>query len=270
MSDADIAEENRRTETVPPRLVRRTRAVVALAFGLTALAATGVRTDAGDAVAGQWFAGASVGLAAVCWILVSNRAENRASPGDAVGSTLGPANAVTVGRGVLSAWVLGFAVVAVRPAEFDAWFPALAYGVAVVSDALDGAVARALNCETRLGERLDVEYDAFGLLAAATAGVVGGVVPWPYLAVGVARYAFVAARAVRRRRNRPVFDLPPRRSRRVLAGLQMAYVVVALAPPTPRVVAVTGAALCGLPLLLGFVRDWLLVTGRRTDARRRR
>lgn len=241
-----------------------------LAACLTAVVAAGVRTDAGDAAAGRWFAGALVGLAVVCGLLVANRAENRPSSREAVESTLGPANAVTVGRGVLAAWVFGFALLPAWPDESVAWLPALWYGVAVLSDALDGAVARALNCETRLGERLDVEYDAFGLLAATSAGVVAGVVPWPYLAVGVARYAFVAARAVRRRRDRPVFDLPPRRSRRVLAGLQMAYVAAALAPPTPRFVAVAGAALCGLPSLLGFVRDWFLVTGRRTDARTRR
>lgn len=239
--------------------------MVVLAVGLTAVVAAGVRAAVGDAAASRWFAGALVGLAVVCWLLVSNRDENRPSSGAAVGSALGPANAVTVGRGVLAAWVFGVTLLPEWPSEFVAWLPALWYGVAAVSDALDGAVARALNCRTRLGERLDVEYDAFGLLAATSAGVVAGVVPWPYLAVGVARYAFVAARAVRRRRDRPVFDLPPRRSRRVLAGLQMAYVAVALAPPTPRSVAVAGAALCGLPSLFGFVRDWFLVTGRRTD-----
>lgn len=271
MSDADLGEKTRKTETVvPPQLVRRTRAVVLLSAGLTVVAAASVRTYAGDAAAVRWCAGALAGLAAVCWVLVANRRKNRSSSADAVGSTLGPANAVTVGRGVLSAWVFGFAFLPASSPAFAAWLPALCYGVAVLSDALDGAVARALNCETRLGERLDIEYDAFGLLAATSAGVVAGVVPWPYLAVGLARYAFVAGRAVRRRRGRPVFDLPPRRSRRVLAGLQMAYVVVALAPPTPRSVAVAGAALCGLPLLLGFVRDWLFVTGRATDSRKRR
>lgn len=284
MNDADAdADEfrpsSRRTQygdasdvspTVPPRLVRRTRTVVVVSVGLTVVAAASVRTYAGDAAAVRWVTGALVGLSAVCWLLVANRRKNRSPSGHVVGSTLGPANAVTVGRGVLSAWVFGFALLSEWSSGSVAWVPALCYGVAVVSDALDGAVARALNCETRLGERLDVEYDAFGLLAAASAGVAAGVVPWPYLAVGVARYAFVAGCAVRRRRGLPVFDLPPRRSRRVLAGLQMAYVVVALAPPTPRSVAVAGAALCGLPLLLGFARDWFFVTGRGTDARTRR
>lgn len=85
---------------------------------------------------------------------------------------------------------------------------------------------------------------------------------WWYLSVGAARYVFVAGLWWRERTDKPTFDLPPRTSRRVLAGLQMAVVPVALAPGVfdSWMPLVTGVAAGGL--LLGFGRDWLYVSGR--------
>jgi CDP-diacylglycerol--glycerol-3-phosphate 3-phosphatidyltransferase len=266
-----VSESTRRTgrAEIPPELVTRTRVAVGLSIGFTAAAGYAVGVGLGPEAALRWTAGSSVGLCVVCWHLIVHRRENRQQTGETVAPTLGVANAVTFARGVLAAWIAGFALLPSWPVGPLAWAPSICYGVAVAADAVDGAIARARGRETLLGKRLDVEYDAFGLLVAPVAGAVAGVVPWPYLAVGVARYAFVAGIALRRRRERPVFELPQRSSRRLLAGIQMAYVAGALAPIAPRHLVAVGAVLAGAPLLFGFVRDWLYVTGRRAERRAR-
>jgi CDP-diacylglycerol--glycerol-3-phosphate 3-phosphatidyltransferase len=261
VTDASVSE----SPAVPRGLVRRVRAVAFLAAAATVGNTALVLAALGAEAALRWTAAAGLGLAYVLVLLVRNRDGNRPAEGGPVAATLGLPNAVSVARGVLVAWVAGFAALPAWPTGALAWAPALWYGTAAALDAVDGALARRYDRETGLGARLDVEYDAFGLLAGSVAGVVGGVVPWPYVAVGVARYAFVGGLAVRRRSGRPVYELPARTSRRVLAGLQMAFVAGALAPPAPAWAVRVGAAVFGGAVLLGFLRDWLSVTGRRRE-----
>jgi len=234
-------------------------------------------------------------VVAVCWRQLDGRVDRNHPPtagspsadpagaragAVAVDGSLGLPNAVTALRGLLVAWVAGFLVLdagtlatpgwvstAVDPLSRPLlWLPAVAYGTAALLDAADGALARSLGRETVLGAELDTEYDAIGLLVAAAVGVVGGAVPAAYLACGLARYAFVAGKRWRRRRGLAVHSLPHRRSRRRLAGLQMAYLAVALAPVTGVLAARVGALVLGGPFLLGFARDWLYVSGRLTPA----
>jgi CDP-diacylglycerol--glycerol-3-phosphate 3-phosphatidyltransferase len=265
MRDASVFETPGRVESgpsVPSALVRRVWAAVAQALVVTVVAGAVVRSVASPGTALRWGAASTLALVVVLGVLVANRAENHPPATETVYSSLGLPNAITLGRGVLVAWVAGFVFLPAWPVGPLAWVPAVCYGAAAVADALDGAIARRNGRVTRLGERLDMEYDALGLLVAPLVGVVAGVIPAPYLAVGVARYAFVAGIALRERRGRPVSDLPERSSRRVLAGAQMAYVAVALVPATPSVVVVGGALVFGGGVLVGFARDWLYVSGR--------
>ena len=48
----------------------------------------------------------------------------------------------------------------------------------------------------------------------------------------------------------------------MLAGLQMAFVAVALTPVVSPALGRVGAGLFGGAVLAGFVRDWLYVSGR--------
>ncbi|WP_416839952.1 CDP-alcohol phosphatidyltransferase family protein [Haloferax sp. DFSO52] len=186
-------------------------------------------------------------------------------------ATLGVPTGVTLFRGVLVAGIAGVGGVAAigggvatvgTGTELWAWGAAVAYGLAAALDSVDGFLARRLERTTKLGARLDTAVDAFGLLVAPLAGVVLGELPWWYLSVGVARYAFVAGLWWRERTGRPTYSLPHRVSRRVLAGLQMAVVPVALAPGVGDawIPFVAGVAAGGL--LAGFGRDWLYVSGR--------
>jgi CDP-diacylglycerol--glycerol-3-phosphate 3-phosphatidyltransferase len=263
VSDASVSG----SAAVPRGLVRRVRAAAVVAAAATAGSAAGVFAVLGPEATLRWGPAAGLSLGYVLALLVRNRGDNRPVEGGPVAATLGAPNAVTVARGVLLAWVAGFAALPSWSTGPLAWAPALWYGTAASLDAVDGALARRYDRETGLGARLDIEYDAFGLLAGSLAGAVGGAIPWPYVAVGVARYAFVAGLALRRRLGLPVFELPERTSRRVLAGAQMAFVAAALAPPAPASAVRVGAATFGGAVLLGFARDWLFATGRRTGRR---
>lgn len=211
-----------------------------------------------------WFALAGTLVALEAAILYANLDENRPQSGGQLIGQLGGANVVTLVRGTMIAWTGGFAVVAAAATaptwSVLAWAPALTYAAGGLLDAVDGAVARTVARVTDLGTALDAEFDGLGILVAAVVGVALGAIPVAYLSVGLARYAYMLARAVRRRRGRPLAELPHRRSRRFLAGLQMAYCVAALAPVTDAVTAGLGAVLVGGPYLLGFARDWRLLT----------
>lgn len=255
-----------RASTTPEsaRSARRRRRRSALVLVTTVLVATAVTALAlaglvGSDEAGRWVVFAVAALTAVFGSFVVHRtatAHHSEWP-------FGVANLVTLARGVLVAWVAGFLFVAwAERGDTLAWLPALLYGAAAALDAVDGALARLLDQETTLGARLDMAYDAFGLFVAPLVAAAAGQVPWWYLSVGVARYVFVAGIRVREYRGLAVADLPPRTSRRVLAGLQMAFVAVALTPLVSPAVGRVGAALFGGALLAGFARDWLYVSGR--------
>ncbi|MFB6304286.1 MAG: CDP-alcohol phosphatidyltransferase family protein [Haloferacaceae archaeon] len=178
--------------------------------------------------------------------------------GRAEGS-LGVANALTLVRGGLYAAVAGFVTV---PPTAAAWGPAACYGVGVALDALDGWVARNLGRTTRLGERLDLAFDTLGFVVAPVVAVVWGQLPAWYLSLSAARYVFRAGVAWRRRRGRPVHDLPESRVRRPLAAFQMAFVTVALTPAVGLEAVRLPAALALAASLSVFGRDYLAVSGR--------
>ncbi|KTG13327.1 CDP-alcohol phosphatidyltransferase family protein [Haloferax profundi] len=261
------------TERILSTATRQTRRRV-IGSGLLAIVGVvsggvALRSVAGTVSAAWWTAGAVLvvgGLWAYTYVHAAENAHTSEwGDGERVSyETLGAPTAVTLTRGVLVAGIAGLAGIAALGAASDwvAWVAALAYGVAVVLDVLDGFLARRLNRVTELGGRLDTAVDAFGLLVAPLTAVVLGELPWWYLSVGVARYLFVAGLWWRGRTGRPTFDLPPRTSRRVLAGLQMTVVPIALAPGVADEWMPLVAALAAMGLLLGFGRDWLYVSGR--------
>ncbi|MBZ6496135.1 CDP-alcohol phosphatidyltransferase family protein [Haloterrigena longa] len=172
----------------------------------------------------------------------------------------GLANTLTLLRGGLYAVVAGFVVV---PATTDlAWVPALCYGSGVVLDKLDGTVARTVGRETALGRRLDMAFDTFGFVAAPVVAVLWGQLPVWYLSLSAARYVFLAGVYWRRVRGRPVFDTPDSNLGKYLAGVQMVFVTMALAPAVSTALVWTLAPAVLAPSLAVFARDFLAVSGR--------
>ena len=172
--------------------------------------------------------------------------------------SLGLANGITLARAALIAGVAGFAVVSVEGNL--RWLPALGYGTAVALDAVDGAVARSVGVETRLGERLDMAVDTTGFLVVPIVAVAWGSLPVWYLSLSAARYCYLGGCALWRRRGGTVGDLPPSRLRRPLAALQMVFITFALVPVAPTALVWTLAPVVLIPSLAVFGRDWIAVT----------
>lgn len=246
-----------------------------------------VRTGFGATWLG-WSAIALIVLAVEYRLVVVRLPANHRPGAKGPSPKLGAANLLTLLRGVLIAWTAGFlafgagwlstagwfpAVGSVSvfggmdpsPLSFDGylvWLPAVCYGVAALLDAGDGALARHRGRITALGAQLDTEYDALGVLVATIVGVFGGAIPAWYLSVGFARYAFVGGVRLRRLRGRPVYELPERTPARLLAGAQMVFLAAALSPILGTDAVAVGSVVVGVPFLLGFLRDWLHVSGR--------
>jgi phosphatidylglycerophosphate synthase len=143
-------------------------------------------------------------------------------------SRLGPANQVTLLRGVLTALVIALA--GEGTGEALAWtaFP-LALIVAAL-DGVDGRLARRLGWASPFGARFDMELDA--LLVAGLAlllWTLDRAGPW-VLAAGAMRYLFVAAGALWPWLRHP---LPPSRRRQAVCVVQVLTLALALVLPEP-------------------------------------
>ena len=194
-------------------------------------------------------------------LLRRNLRQNHRPGDDTLLADLGAANAITLARGLAVAAFAGFLAAPLPLTGAVAWAPAILYAAAVLPDFLDGAVARATNRVTVLGGILDMEFDCLAMLAVSLLTVRLGKVPWWYVSLGLARYLFVAGIWWRERRGLPVHDLTPSNTRRLAAGFQMAFFCVALWPIFGSPATAVAGTLFVAPILLGFVRDWLIVSG---------
>lgn len=200
------------------------------------------------------------------WLWVLSRVHqqlelNRASVQQAVYDHLGWANRLTILRGFLIALCGGF-IFQSNLSKIILILPALSYFFAAIIDRIDGYIARKSRQESLLGTKLDIEYDALGLLIAPILAVWIGQIHWTYLSVSLAYYLFQWGLYWRKRQELPVFQLPVNMSRRAIAGFQMGFLAVVLWPIlAPPATIVAGAAFM-LPLLIGFLIDWLTVSGR--------
>ena len=211
--------------------------------------------------AALWLVGTGVVVGYQLWFLRRSLGSNHRPAGGPLLSTLGFANAVTLGRGWLYAGVAGFVLVVPPADSVWRWAPVAWYGGGIALDWVDGAVARTVGRRTALGTRLDMAFDTVGFLVAPLVGVVWGRLPVWYLSISAARYLFKAGRGWRRSREVPVYDLPPSRVRRPLAALQMLFITTALVPLVPTAVVAPLAAVVVAPSLAVFARDYLVVAG---------
>jgi len=197
---------------------------------------------------------AAVGLSPLGWVaglvfalvtgllLVSHDAAGRAR-------AAGAANQVTLARATL---VGGVTALVAAGASGPQLVVLVAIGsVAIALDGLDGYLARRNNTVSVLGARFDMEVDAFLILVLSVL-VCRTVGPW-VLAIGLMRYAFVAAMFLVPRLNGSV-------ARKVVAAMQGGLLVAAAAPIWPLEVAVGLAAVALVALAWSFGRDvwWLL------------
>ncbi len=237
----------------------------ALLSGVAAALAAGIGIGLGQSIDG-WagnrgslvLGGAAIGFVAVTAIAWRTIALARRTDG-AEPITL--ATWVTIGRGGTLVVLAGFLLIE-PPTGQAAWLPGVLFAIAAGADAIDGKLARATDSVSELGRRLDVEMDSVTVLFGTVLAVRYGGVPVAFLAVGLARYAFVAGIHYRRWNDRPVSELDPSTARRLLGALAMAAICLALLPVPGTTVSRTVAIGVLVPFVLNFARDWLVVSGR--------
>lgn len=166
---------------------------------------------------------------------------------------LTPASRVTLARAAPAVAVAALAVDSYAHDTPVALLVTLA-GVALVLDLVDGWVARRTGMTTESGARFDGEVDAFLILALSV--YVAPELGWWVLAIGVARYVFLAGEWLLPWMRAP---LPPRRWRKVVAAIQGVVLTVAAADVVPAAVmqAVLAAALALLTVSMLECVWWL-------------
>lgn len=247
-----------------PAELRRALSVVAVS-GTAVLftMATGLAAAGSAAIALRWLPAGLLVWTFVVWQCHRKLHHNHSETAAALYPSLGHGTLVTLFRGLLIAATAGFLTITGTNAfTMLTWVPAILYTAAALGDALDGHLARRQRQTTRLGAELDTTLDALGLLVAPLLAVLLGKLHFSYLLVSAAYYLFQAGQRWRQSRGRPLHPLPPSRLRRHLAGLQMAVVAASLWPPLPEHVTRPLGFVAMLPLLAGFCRDWLYVSGR--------
>jgi len=191
---------------------------------------------------------------------------HRSGETDRLFPTLGAATWITLLRASAIVALACFLPLAVQPApawQPDLiWAPGLIYLGIALADLLDGFVARRQHRQTELGQRLDIETDAAGLLVALLVAVSLDQLPAFTLLVGLAYYLFLFGIWWRQQRHLPLIALQPRPYARIIAGIQMGVVALALLPLFNPPFTSIAAALVMTPLLVGFGRDWLVVSCR--------
>ena len=195
---------------------------------------------------------------------------HRHSEADHPFTTLGAANWITLLRAGAIVGLAGFLPAAIQRdralSGWLLWAPGIIYLGISLADLADGFVARKQARETELGKRLDIESDAAGILVASLVAVALGRLPAIYLLVGLAYYPFILGIWMRKKRDLPVIALRPRPYARIIAGFQMGLVGLSLLPVFNPAFTHLAAMIFMTPLLLGFGRDWLVVSCRvKTD-----
>ncbi len=211
-----------------------------------------------------WQRAHASGAAALCWLIVSGLGtayltvytlrhleENRPTPDAPRYDALGAANTLTWLRGLAVMLMLGFFC----PRTASGWAPGLLYTFVALTDWWDGLLARLTGHTSLLGKRLDMFVDSVGVLAATALAVALGHLPWWYLSVGLARYAFLGWEALLRALGRSPRPTPADPQRRANAGLMMSFLAAALWPLfSARALALIGFWFL-IPFLGLFLRD---------------
>jgi CDP-diacylglycerol--glycerol-3-phosphate 3-phosphatidyltransferase len=174
--------------------------------------------------------------------------------------TFGAGTSLTQARGMMIAWTGGF-VLSPRPPGIYAWIPMVLYTIAIIFDLLDGYAARITDHQTHLGELLDNELDALGLLVAISLAVWYQALPAWFIPVGFARYAFQLGIGIRKRTAMPIHPLSESQTRRPIAGFTMGFTSAMLWPIVSQPETTIAGVLFLLPFAFSFTRDWLVVSG---------
>lgn len=177
-----------------------------------------------------------------------------------IDQSFGPANRATLVRASLVITLLAGApyIGHLGAGHFDVqlWSYAALALVALILDGVDGALARANQCESDFGARFDMELDAALILGLCIAVLTLDKAGTWVLALGLMRYAFVGGARVFQWLNAP---LPESFRRKTVCVWQIVTLMVAILPPVSPVFASITLALALALLGWSFAMDihWL-------------
>ncbi|MCL7945731.1 CDP-alcohol phosphatidyltransferase family protein [Marinobacter sp. ATCH36] len=178
------------------------------------------------------------------------------------GRDFGWANRATLVRAALIVTLIGLAPFIAGLGNW-LWLYGSLCLLALVLDGVDGAIARATHSTTEFGARFDMELDALFILGLCVAVIAlekaGGWV----LALGLMRYAFVAAGHWLEFMKLP---LPESFRRKTVCVWQVVTLMIAILPITSTVFATWTLATALALLCYSFATDlrWLFQTGRQS------
>ncbi|MEX1247743.1 MAG: CDP-alcohol phosphatidyltransferase family protein [Anaerolineales bacterium] len=167
---------------------------------------------------------------------------------------LGPGTWLSLLR-LLALSMLGGFLWPARPSGWLAWAPFALLLLFSLLDLADGYAARVSGKATRLGEKLDLDLDARGMLVAALLAFHYAAAGWWYLLVGLARYIYLIAVWARKQMGLR-FASPPNCLRRPFAGTQLGIGSALLAPGLPAELTVFISSVSMVPFLANFLYDW--------------
>lgn len=201
----------------------------------------------------SWFVAKALALPFLWFVLSLPHLREHGQP------TLGPANTITMARGVLTAL---FAAFAFEPrAEEFVWGLVFAAWLAFFLDWVDGRVARSTGSASPFGARLDMELDALAVLAlCALAFTLERAGAWVWLS-GALRYLFVGASMLWPWMSRPLFPTP---RRAWVCGVQIVCLVGCLLP-LPGALSWATALFGTVALVVSFAIDTAWLYTRRLD-----
>lgn len=177
----------------------------------------------------------------------------------------GAANTVTAIRTAIVSLVTAavFFAVDMSTSQQALWTLICLVLIALALDGLDGFLARSFAHESALGARFDMEVDALLILVLSIAGFLHGKAGFWILAIGLMRYAFVAAQYALPALAQP---LPPSFRRKLICVIQVGALCVILLPVVAPPVSTLIAALALASLCYSFAVDtaYLLKRGEAT------
>lgn len=226
----------------------------------TALVGATLGTIWGRAPALRWTVQSAIILGYFVLFLGQRLSQNRRRRDGALLAGFGPGTSLSLLRALMLAWMTGFLLLQPGP-KLIAWLPAIIFTASAIADYFDGYLARITDQATALGEALDLELDAYGMLAASGLAIWYGALPWWFLVIGLARYGFMAGVWLRERVGKRIYPLPGSISRRPIAGLTMGFLSVMLWPIVSQPATVVAGVIFLLPFAVSFTRDWLVVSG---------
>ncbi len=225
---------------------------VATGCAVSAFVASGVLRPTPSVLASV---GGLLGLVTLIVAVAVARATRAAGP-----QRLTLATWLTLARGWLLILFVG--VVVGDGASGISWLAVGLFVGSALGDMADGWVARRTDTVSALGARLDTETDALLVLVGTVTVIAIESAPLVFLVVGLARYGFVAGVAVRRIRDKPLFDLEPSRFRQFTGATVMATITIGLLPVIDPAVSRAIGWVVTVPILAHFLWDWLAVSGR--------